>query len=59
MSGSTLLSLEIIFMAFYDSNQSPIDFLRKWIRPSVVPAKTKQKKKKAECSQTYASGELQ
>lgn len=42
MSGSTLLSLEIPFMAFYGSNQTPIDFLRNWIRLSVVPAKTKK-----------------
>lgn len=42
MSGSTLLSLETPFMAFYGSNQTPIDFLRNWIRLSVVPAKTKK-----------------
>lgn len=50
MSGSTLLSLEILFMAFYGSNQTPIDFLKNWIRTSVAPAKTKQ----AKCSQKYA-----
>lgn len=50
MSGSTLLSLEILFMAFYGSNQTPIDFLKNWIRTSVAPAKTKQ----AKYSQKYA-----
>lgn len=29
-------------MAFYGSSQTPIDFLGNWIRPSVVPAKTKK-----------------
>jgi len=42
MSGSTFLSAEIAILAFYGSNQTPIDFLRNWIRPSVVPAKTKK-----------------